>query len=800
MLGKLSKKIFACLAAFAVISALVTAVIPVAAAGSAGPWEMTLSTPSGSPLGTIANGATFDVVINANTVDGQFRSWQADLTFDPAAAQVKTINFMGVDYVDATPGALMATWAAANGNAIDTLQSTTFSNTQGYIHSIGQALRVNTGGNSTGGPSGSGVLMTIHFQAVTTVNDFSSIRLSTVKTPPDLLGCLFGEPVVSQGLVDRPITNTPAPLVMTIGIPNAHPVAVNDSYQATEDIPLTVNAASGVLANDTDSTIPADTLTAVIVTPPTHAASFTLNTNGSFNYTPAANWNGVDNFTYNANDGHHNSDAPATVTITVGQANDNPIANDVPVSAILEDKTTPTSITLSFTDVDQTVGVPQNKNYSIVPGNVSNAHGTLVWPSEVGGYTHAFIVTYVPDANFNGSATFTYQVQDNASGLSNFATVTVPVTAVNDAPSFTKGADQTVLENSANPKTVAGWATAISAGPTDEAGQTLNFVVTNNNNALFSVQPAISAAGILTYSTAVNASGSAIVTVALHDNGGTANGGVDTSAAQTFNINVTFVNQPPVLNPIGPKTGYAGVALTFTISGSDVETANPTFSMTDNNTPATTATFNAVTKTFSWTPAQADARTTPYSFTFTITDGGTPALSRSETVLVTVLSGNVPVDGTKGAYLTFTAPDGSILWNFAQKAADQKQAIKFMSVDCNTPWTLNIKAMTGAAAGHMTKWNINTGAYDTSVSLRSPLQIIATNAPDLNGLNGRTVLLANDNIMLASAAMDDYDTTQTYLWNYNVVFNQTVRYSDPGLPAGYQYHVVVMFTTVPSGY
>ena len=70
-------------------------------------------------------------------------------------------------------------------------------------------------------------------------------------------------------------------------------------------------------------------------------------------------------------------------------------------------------------------------------------------------------------------------------------TFTIAVTAVNDAPSFTKGADQTVLEDAAA-QTVAGWATALSPGPANEAGQTLNFIVSNNNNALFSAQPAVS--------------------------------------------------------------------------------------------------------------------------------------------------------------------------------------------------------------------------------------------------------------------------------------------------------------------
>ena len=115
---------------------------------------------------------------------------------------------------------------------------------------------------------------------------------------------------------------------------------------------------------------------------------------------------------------------------------------------------------------------------------------------------------------------------------------------MNDAPSFATGADQIVLED-AGAQTVTGWATAISAGPTDESGQALNFIVTNDNNALFSAQPSVAATGELTYTPAPNAFGTAIVTIELHDNGGILNGGVDTSAEQTFLITVNPVNDVP---------------------------------------------------------------------------------------------------------------------------------------------------------------------------------------------------------------------------------------------------------------
>ncbi len=94
-------------------------------------------------------------------------------------------------------------------------------------------------------------------------------------------------------------------------------------------------------------------------------------------------------------------------------------------------------------------------------------------------------------------------------------------------------------------RSVNGWATNISAGPSNESSQTVDFIVTNDNNSLFSTQPGVSATGTLTYTPAANANGSATVTVQIHDDGGTANGGVDTSAAQTFTISVTRGERRP---------------------------------------------------------------------------------------------------------------------------------------------------------------------------------------------------------------------------------------------------------------
>jgi hypothetical protein len=99
-------------------------------------------------------------------------------------------------------------------------------------------------------------------------------------------------------------------------------------------------------------------------------------------------------------------------------------------------------------------------------------------------------------------------------------------------------------------KSFNNWATALLKGPADESTQNLDFIVTNNNNSLFSVQPAISPVGDLTFTLAANVSGQATVTVAIHDDGGVLNGGVDTSATQTFIIRVVARNQLSIVGNV----------------------------------------------------------------------------------------------------------------------------------------------------------------------------------------------------------------------------------------------------------
>ena len=252
---------------------------------------------------------------------------------------------------------------------------------------------------------------------------------------------------------------------------------------------------------------------------------------------------GADSVTYMANDGNLDSDPAATVTVDV-VVNQPPVADDKNVS-VDEDPASPLDITLSASDVEGDCPLTFN-----VPGTTTQGGtlGAITGLTCTAGSASA-MVTYDPAPDFNGPDSFTYTATDPSNTVSDPATVSITVNPINDAPSFTKGADETVLED-AGAQTVAGWATNISAGPANESGQTLNFIVANDNTALFAVQPAVAANGTLTYTPADDANGTANVTVQLQDNGG----GDNTSAPQTFSINVTPDNDAPVANSVNMGT------------------------------------------------------------------------------------------------------------------------------------------------------------------------------------------------------------------------------------------------------
>ncbi|MBH49430.1 MAG: hypothetical protein CMG69_01590 [Candidatus Marinimicrobia bacterium] len=183
---------------------------------------------------------------------------------------------------------------------------------------------------------------------------------------------------------DGELESNVATVTITVNPVNDPPLALGDSYEVDEDEFLEI-PAPGITENDSD--IDEDVLTVILVADVTNG-SLQLFGDGSFNYLPNADFNGEDSFTYTAFDGTAASN-DAVVTIAVSPVNDAPVADDISVST---DEDMSVDIVMSGSDIDG-----DNLSFSVVEGPSNGTYdGT----------------TYTPNADFNGTDSFTYQADD----------------------------------------------------------------------------------------------------------------------------------------------------------------------------------------------------------------------------------------------------------------------------------------------------------------------------------------------------------------------------------------------------
>ena len=384
--------------------------------------------------------------------------------------------------------------------------------------------------------------------------------------------------------------------------------------------------------------------------------------------------------------------------------------------------------------------------------------------------------SYQPDPSFVGTDTFTYRARDGRAGNETTGTVTITVTAVNDAPSFTKGADQTVAED-AGAQSVPGWATAISPGPANESTQTVDFPVSNDNNALFSSQPAVSSNGTLTYTPAANANGTAIVTVRAHDNGGTAGGGVDISAPQAFAIVVNAVNDPPSFTKGADQTAaedagaqsIANFATNISRGPADESGQSLTFIVLNPGNPSLFSVQPAIAAdgTLSYTPAP-DANGTANLLVQLQDDGGGTNLSAPANFNITIAAVNDTPSFTKGANQVVgeDAPAQAVPgWATAISAGpanEAGQAIDFIvtndhntlfatqpAVSANGTLSYAPAANRNGVATVTVQVHDNGGGADTSVPQTFTIEVTGDNDPPLAAPDSYTV---NEDVTLMALA------------------------------------------------
>ncbi|MCG3150118.1 MAG: hypothetical protein PCFJNLEI_03596 [Verrucomicrobiae bacterium] len=211
---------------------------------------------------------------------------------------------------------------------------------------------------------------------------------------------------------DGTLVSSAAIVTFTVNSVDQPPVANPDSYSATPDGVLTVDALTGVLANDYDPEgLP---VTAVVVDDVANGV-LVFNPDGSFQYTPDTGFVGTDSFTYYATDGTTNS-GPVTVTLYVAANNSVPVANNDSFAVNKNGTLTIAAPGVLANDYDD------DGNPLTAALETDVAHGVLTFNAD-GSFE------YVPNAGFTGADSFSYKLNDGTAD-SSVATVFITVNNV----------------------------------------------------------------------------------------------------------------------------------------------------------------------------------------------------------------------------------------------------------------------------------------------------------------------------------------------------------------------------------
>ncbi|WP_143709188.1 Ig-like domain-containing protein, partial [[Flexibacter] sp. ATCC 35208] len=464
------------------------------------------------------------------------------VTFSVPDGYVSAVSGSGV-VVSGTGSALVLTGTITDINAFLTANKVTYSSSQNPPATVTLTVNINDNGNTgSGGAKQDTKTVTLGITAVNdapvAVDDVLTILednvgtgnvltndtdvegntlTASVQTGPvhgtivlNTNGSYTYTPVSNYNGVDSvkySVCDNGTPGMCSVGTLRITVTPVNDAPVAVDDV-LTIledNVGTGnVLTNDTD--VEGDALTASVQTGPVHG-TIVLNTNGSYTYIPAANYNGVDSVKYSVCDnGTPGMCSVGTLRITVTPVNDAPAGVDQNITTA-EDVAYNGNVVGSDVDGD-----------ALTYSKASNpSHGTVTVNTD-GTYT------YTPGLNYNGTDAFTIQISDGHGGTA-IVTINITVTPVNDAPT---GSDQniTTTEDVAYNGSVVGSDVDVDVLTYSKATDPGHGTATVN------------ADGTYTYTPATNYNGPDSFTIGINDgNGGT--------ATVTINITVTAVNDDP---------------------------------------------------------------------------------------------------------------------------------------------------------------------------------------------------------------------------------------------------------------
>ncbi len=404
----------------------------------------------------------------------------------------------------------------------------------------------------------------------------------------------------------------------SITIANAPPVAGNDTFSTA----YTTWLNASVAGNDSDPN--GDPLTYALVTGPSHGF-FTLNANGTFDYTPYSNFSGTDGFTYTVDDGHGGT-ATATATITVG--NGAPVAQS---DAFTTAYATALNGTVAGNDSDPN-GDPLTYTLVTAPPNGSltlNADGTFA---------------YTPAGGYSGTETFTYSINDGHGGTSSaIATITVNARP-NAAP--------IAVDDSAATSGGTAVTGTVASNDSDPDGDALTWTL-NSGAAHGTVS--VAADGRFTYTPTTGFVGSDTFTYRVTDTQG---------ASATATVTVTVADRAPTtVSTVPTQNGIDLTAVSVNVAGYFTDPDGDTLGYTATGLPpglSIDANTGAITGTLS-NGASGATGTSDYAVRVTATDPHGATVTQTFTWRVTnvapvAVADNFSTTGT-------TAVAGSVATN-----------------------------------------------------------------------------------------------------------------------------------------
>ncbi len=476
------------------------------------------------------------------------------------------------------------------------------------------------------------------------------------------------------------------------------------------------------------------------------------------------------------------SDRLTLIVVSDGSGNTPPDANDDALS-VLEDATdAPLDVLANDSDGDgdpltlAIVTGPTNGTASVSDG------GTPSDPSDD-------VLLFSPNDDFFGTDAIVYSV-DDGNGETDTATVAITVDPVNDEPSFTLVADpDQAVQEDAGEQTVSEFVTGFTPGPANESGQSPTYVLTSNAGLFQALS--VNAAGDLTYTPLANAAGVATVTVSVRDDGGTANGGDNTSPSQTFQVTVTPVNDAPTFALLGDQSaaddagpqsvpdfassidagGGAdedGQAVSFAVatdanalfSSPPAIDTDGTLTYTPEPGQSGTATVTVVATDDGGTDDGGDDTSGPQAFDVVITLGTPP----NSPPVIASLDGDTT--GDAGDTFSFTAdasdPDAgdalTYAWDFGDGTAPQS------GVDLTD--VAHVYATAGTYTLALTVADGNGGADAATLSVAVDEPPPPNQDPVIASLSGDTMGDEGDLFNYAAAATDDDGDPVTYTWDF----------------------------------